>query len=145
MRLAILLALSALVLRACSILPDGSVACLDIVSLTPRPDLVRVGPPGFRPPAKFTLRPKHLLIAGALGAADAASSIGMYELNPVLGRGSFGARQAVVKGAITGSALFTAWKIRKEHPRLAWAIVVISGASSAFGAGHNLTIRWGNR
>ena len=66
----------------------------------------------------------------AASAADAASSLGMYEINPVLGRGSFGPRQMAVKGAaLTGTLAAQTWLLRK-HPRYAGTFAVINYISA---------------
>lgn len=69
-----------------------------------------------------------MLVAGA--TADAASSYGKGEINPVLGRGQFGARQAAIKGALLSSAL-AAECIAAHHAPKAWKPLALINAASA--------------
>jgi hypothetical protein len=58
--------------------------------------------------------------------ADALSSRGQYELNPILGRGKFGRRQAVVKFSLTtGGMLSSEWAARKSR-RARIAVTVLN-------------------
>lgn len=65
---------------------------------------------------------------------DAASSRGAYELNPLLGRGPFGSRQVMTKGAIVGSLILSEWLVMRKRPetRRAWAYTnyAIAGATT---------------
>lgn len=56
-------------------------------------------------------------LAGAT-AADAASSVGRIELNPVLrsADGRFGARGIAIKAAISGGAVFAQWLLLRKNP-----------------------------
>lgn len=54
-------------------------------------------------------------VAGA-NALDIASSRGRMELNPILGRGPFGARQVGIKVGITGAIFFAEWWNVRKHP-----------------------------
>jgi hypothetical protein len=45
------------------------------------------------------------LLLGGAAVADAITSRGQYELNPVLGRGQFGRRQVGIKIALTGGSI----------------------------------------
>lgn len=49
--------------------------------------------------------------------ADAMSSRGLYELNPILGNGQFGARQASIKGIVSGGLILSEWLILRHHPQ----------------------------
>jgi len=73
-------------------------------------------------------------------AVDAASSRGRYELNPVVGRGPFGARQVAVGAAITGGALAAQWLVLRRHPEMRRAFVV----SNAAAAGAHGVAAWRN-
>ena len=67
----------------------------------------------------------------AATAADIYSSRGGYELNPILGRGQFGARQAGIKiGAVVGLATVQRLVLRR-HPRAERSFVVANVASGA--------------
>jgi len=53
---------------------------------------------------------------GASQALDIHSSMGGYELSPVLGRGRFGARQISIKAAIVGGGLLVQWVVLRRYP-----------------------------
>lgn len=65
--------------------------------------------------------------------ADIASSRGSYELNPVLGRGPFGARQASIKAGIVGGVILAEWLILRRHPdssrAFKWANYIAGGVT----------------
>ena len=50
-------------------------------------------------------------------ASDAASSIGKYELNPVLGNGRFGARATGLKIGISAATIGAEYLILRRHPQ----------------------------
>jgi hypothetical protein len=49
-------------------------------------------------------------------AMDSMSSRGGFETNPVLGRGQFGARQAVIKAGIASGVVLAEQMILRRHP-----------------------------
>lgn len=64
----------------------------------------------------------------AASVLDITSSWGKEELNPVLGRGTFGPRQAVTKAALAGGILYISTRTGAHHPRLTkWALYVGAG------------------
>jgi hypothetical protein len=69
-------------------------------------------------------------------AADARSSWGRYELNPVLGRGTFGARQAAIKGISLAAILASQEAIARRTPAKAkyFALGNLAGAAVLGGA-----------
>lgn len=71
------------------------------------------------------------ILAGA-SAFDAASSIGRYELNPVLGRGPFGRRQIAIKGSLFAVNLALQREILRRNPsarrKLAITNFIVAGA-----------------
>lgn len=72
------------------------------------------------------------LVAG--NAADAASSCGMYEMNPLLGRGPFGARQAALKFGVAGAVLVVEEIAARRAPGVVKpAAAMNAGAAAAFG------------
>jgi len=80
----------------------------------------------------------------AASTADGAASWGRQELNPILGRGRFGARQAGIKTGITGGALLVQWLACRRHPgRRSWFTWVNVGTAGAMGAaaGRALKVR----
>jgi len=82
------------------------------------------------------------LVAGT--AADAASSFGRRELDPVLGRGTYGARQAVLEFGITG-AMLAAQELAVRHKpffakRLAFVNLFRTGLFTGFTV-HNERLR----
>lgn len=93
-----LLALAAL-LCASVYAQTASFNCLQIDS--------KVATFGLCGPSKADLKYWHwsVLAFSAATAADIHSSQGLYEMNPVLGRGPFGGRQAAVKVSITGGLI----------------------------------------
>lgn len=71
---------------------------------------------------------------GASQALDIHSSMGGYELNPVLGRGRFGVRQVSIKAAIVGGGLLVQWIALRKHPehkrKVAFINYSVAGATS---------------
>lgn len=82
----------------------------------------------------------------ASAVADAASSRGRYELNPVLRGpdGHFGAKGMAIKFSMTGAILAGQWLLLRKHPGQAqtatWANFGAAGLTGA-AAGRNLAIR----
>jgi hypothetical protein len=54
----------------------------------------------------------------ASAAVDAMSSRGLYELNPVLGRGQFGAKQSAKLIGVTGAVALLEIPLARRFPRL---------------------------
>jgi hypothetical protein len=90
---------------------------------------------------------KRLLISQSFLAssqvADAISSRGLEELNPVLGRGPFGTRQETIKGVAVAAVLLTEWSLRK-HPQLirgfTWMNYAVGGMTWGVAA-HNWSLK----
>lgn len=75
---------------------------------------------GVIPARQFKLSLASLLAANAL---DAVSSRGGYELNPILGRGNFGAHQEAIKGAFVGALVVGELLVVRRWPRSARAFM----------------------
>lgn len=76
----------------------------------------------------------------AANALDGHSSWGKYEANPVLGRGTFGARQTAVKTGIVAGVLLAEWLVVRHHPeRKRWLKWINYGAAAGITvvAAHN--------
>ena len=75
-------------------------------------------------------------------AADVATSFGGRELNPALGRGVFGARQAGINFAMGAGVGLTSWLLVR-HQQEREAEVILFGAAAAHGAvaWHNASLR----
>lgn len=70
---------------------------------------------------------------GALTAAtvaDTMSSYGKYELNPVLGRGTFGAKQTAIKFSITGGLVLVEYLVHRKTDKFDKAFTVINFAGT---------------
>lgn len=52
----------------------------------------------------------------AAHVADARTSMGLHEANPVLGRGPFGTRQVLVKAGIAGAGLAVGELLARRNP-----------------------------
>lgn len=80
---------------------------------------------------------RHLDTALHLGAtsADAASSWGRVELNPVLrsSDGRFGARGLAIKGTFAIGVEIIKWRLAKRHPRERWVRALSLVPAAAFG------------
>jgi hypothetical protein len=73
-----------------------------------------------------------------------ASSWGQYELNPVLGRGQFGARQAVLSLGIGAGVVLGVDALGRKFPRLRKPLAVVLWLSA--GARGGVAIRnWRTR
>ncbi len=68
------------------------------------------------PVAAQKLQPWHYSVAAlaAATAVDIHSTVGGYELNPVLGRGPFGPRQATIKVSIVGGVVLAQYLIQRK-------------------------------
>jgi hypothetical protein len=64
-------------------------------------------------------------------AADAASSWGGNELNPILGNGTFGKKQAIIKGSVTGALLVAESVWVRKHPKDRKAVVVFNWVTAS--------------
>lgn len=85
-------------------------------------------------------RPSRLLRASwvALAAAsslDIATSVGRYELNPALGRGTFGGRQAGIKIGLNLGTILAERKLVRERGQLDRGFAVANFAGAAATAG----------
>jgi hypothetical protein len=84
---------------------------------------------------KFLFSKKLVLLAMSF---DFSTSMGMHELNPVLGRGTFGARQAAIGTAITVVPLLIERHIEKRHPEVreqfGYGNMIVSGVHIGLGA-----------
>lgn len=62
---------------------------------------------------------------------DAQSSWGGYEMNPIVGRGQFGARQAATSLSITAGVIALEYLVLRKHPQhkrlLTWTNFAIAG------------------
>ncbi len=76
--------------------------------------------------------------------ADVASSWGRQEANPLLGRGTFGARQFVEKEALTGVALSLQRPLLRRWPRLRREFVVLNWVTVGLLTG-GAVYNWGSR
>lgn len=72
-------------------------------------------------------------VATVLGtnAIDGHSSWNRYELNPVLGRGQFGPRQAGIKAAIVGGWQVAQWLVVRRWPETQRAATFVNYGASA--------------
>lgn len=71
----------------------------------------------------------------AATSADAASSWGRYELNPVLrsADGRFGAKGVAIKGAFALGVELVKWRLAKRYPRERWVRALSLVPAAAFG------------
>lgn len=94
-------------------------------------------------PALSAADVKYWLSLGALtgaNAADAISSRGAIEANPILGQGPFGARQCTIKFGVVAAIVGTELLLPR-HRRLA-AVMNYAGAGAAgAAAARNIAIR----
>ena len=83
---------------------------------------------------------RRLFVASIIAAAgglslDAASSVGMRALNPVIGRGAFGPRQAAFGVGISGTAIVTGWLLVRHRPERESTVIVCNfGLAAMHGA-----------
>lgn len=85
-----------------------------------------------------------MLALASATAMDVHSSQGLYEMNPVLGRGPFGGRQAAVKVSIVGGLIAAEYLVIRKWPKTekAWRWVNWLGAAGTVGvAASNYTRR----
>ena len=83
-----------------------------------------------------------LATLAASTAMDCMSSRGAIEMNPVLGRGQFGARQIGIKIGLVSGIAIGQWLIVRHHPKQAKALAISDFAISGVTMGvarHN----WG--
>lgn len=66
----------------------------------------------------------------ASSTLDAASSWGLVEQNPILGRGTFGSRQVLIKGGITGGAILTEYLFVRKHPERKHVLTLLNFSAS---------------
>lgn len=79
-----------------------------------------------------------LVLSGAL-TFDLGTTTGGRELNPVLGRGNFGARQVILASGITAGFLWLEHRYPEHHRVFTYTNFAIAGAHAAVGA-HNLGV-----
>lgn len=77
-----------------------------------------------------SLLPSQIAVVSA-NTLDTASSWGGYELNPALGVGRFGVKQAAIKGAIVGGLMLAENRLVAKKPRLRKAFVVANWTISS--------------
>jgi hypothetical protein len=77
----------------------------------------------------------------AANVADVATSWGGYELNPVLGRGPFGARQTVIKSGIAAGVVVAEWRWMRRHRRAAAIANFVASGILAGVAARNARVR----
>jgi hypothetical protein len=81
-----------------------------------------------------------LLVVALTSASDIRSSWSKYELNPVLGNGRFGARQATISIAGTATATAAIVVLCRRHPKVRnWSLANIA-AGHGVAAIHNLVV-----
>lgn len=69
---------------------------------------------------------------GSAMVADTATSWGLYETNPVLGRGQFGLRQAAVKTSLYGGGMAASMVVGKRHRNMqVWGNFAVCGGLGA--------------
>ena len=76
-----------------------------------------------------------LAVLAAANVADAATSLGHRELNPVLGGGPFGARSVGVKMGIAGGGVAIQYLILRHRPAAAPKAAVINFAMAGVTGG----------
>jgi hypothetical protein len=83
-----------------------------------------------------------MAVLAAANAADVASSVGHYELNPVLGSGRFGMRSAGIKIGISAATLGVEYLIVRRHPeamrKTAYVNIGLAGVTAGIAAGNFL-------
>ena len=63
------------------------------------------------------------IAVGVASATDIASSWGRQELNPVLGRGTFGAKQTTIKVGLLASTMYTSDRLTFKRRRRLLTVV----------------------
>ena len=86
--------------------------------------LILAALPAFGQSRQVFLTSQGFAVAGAV--ADVRSSWGAYELNPVLGCGQFGPRQAALSLAITSALVLAETPLTRRHPALRKPFTVIN-------------------
>src|SRR5579864_8863055 len=83
-----------------------------------------------------------IAVLAAANAGDAMSSMGRYELNPVLGRGTFGIRATGIKISIPAATIGVEYLILRRHPeamrKAGWLNFGMAGVTTGVSV-HNLT------
>jgi len=71
-------------------------------------------------PKKSKFWRASLFVLASASAADACTSWGQQEANPLVRgpSGSFGARSATMKVSFTGAAMFLQWRMLKKDPKM---------------------------
>lgn len=90
---------------------------------------------------KWKMSVVTLLVTSSL---DTLSSWNQQEANPILGKGTFGLRQATLKGGITGGAVLTEWLWLRRHPKDAKVLSFVNFSASGVTLGvsiHNWRLR----
>ncbi len=67
-----------------------------------------------------------VLTLSAASALDMESSWGKYETNPILGRGTFGARQTGIKAGMVGGSVLAEWLWLRRHPETSSVFVTVN-------------------
>lgn len=86
------------------------------------------------------LRVSQITVISA-ASADAASSWGQYEMNPVLGRGQFGARQLAIKGGVSVGGIYAWNRLGARHPKVVTVVNFGMTALLGWAAAHNIQAR----
>lgn len=92
---------------------------------------------------RILYRASQAAVAGA-NVADVHSSRGLYEANPILGKGRFGIRQTAIKGAMLGSLLTGEEIITRRRPRhraAATLLNFVAAAGLSAVAAHNYRLK----
>lgn len=88
-----------------------------------------------------------LAILGASQAVDIHSSMGLYELNPVVGKGPCcTAKQVGVKVGIVTGVQVAAWYFTRRHPKARRLLANVNFGAAALTTGvaiHNYSLRRG--
>lgn len=98
-------------------------------------------PTSTRLPTTWRTSVTTLLLTSTL---DTTSSWNQQETNPLLGKGTFGLRQATIKGGITGGAVLTEWLWLRRHPKDAKVLSFVNFSAAGVTLGvsiHNWRLR----
>lgn len=79
----------------------------------------------------------QITLAGA-ATADAASSWGLHETNPIIGTGTFGARQLSIKMAFTGASLYSGQVMSRRHRRTVIIANFVATGLLTWATAHNM-------
>lgn len=91
--------------------------------------------PDHQPAPSLTPWKWSVVGLSAATALDIGSSWGREELNPILGRGTFGPRQAGVKLGIVGGSVLTEWLWLQHHPQHARIIATVNVGATGLTVG----------